>query len=415
MDNAHALVVGIANYQNIEKLPSIVLKDAQDIYNLFIDPTHCGYSKENVQLLLDVKATKDALTKALTNLAHRSNSESTIFLYISSHGGQVEHGPHKGEYLLPVEADITSGASTAKTAISSTEFSEALRAIAANKVIVIFDCCHSGGIGQPKDPDTPTMKGGLPDTYYDALKQGRGRVILASSRDTELSWIMPGAANSLFTQHLLAGFRGGIPSNDGLIRIFDLFEYLQPKVTADKPSQHPVFKAEVEENFPIALFLGGQKGVVPLVEEGFRYDAYISYVDKDPDTTWVWDKLLPQLEGAGLRIAVSGDVETPGVARVVSIERGIKQSKRTVVVLSKTYLADNMAEFENVLGQTMGIQEGSYRLLPVKIEEIEENKLPTRLSMLATLNLIHPRRAEREFGRLVEALKGSLPTMLKDK
>jgi hypothetical protein len=324
MDNAHALIVGIANYENINKLPLTVLKDAEDIYNLLIDPSHCGYSPENVQLLLDDQATKEAITKALTNLAERSNPDSTIFLYISSHGGQVKFGPHAGEYLLPVDANLRTGTSTSRTAISGTEFTEALRAITANKVIVIFDCCHSGGIGQPKDPNAPVIKSGLPESYYDAIKQGRGRVILASSRDNELSWILPNAANSLFTQHLLGGFRGGIQSNDGLIRIFDLFEYLQPKVTADKPTQHPIFKAELEENFPIALFLGGQKGIIPVVEEGFRYDAYISYVDKEPDASWVWNKLVPQLEGTGLRIAVSGDVEAAGVERVVGIERGIR-------------------------------------------------------------------------------------------
>jgi hypothetical protein len=84
---------------------------------------------------------------------------------------------------------------------------------------------------------------------------------------------------------------------------------------------------------PVALYLGGQKGVVPRDEEGFRYDAYVSYVDREPDTTWVWDTLVPRLEEAGLRVAVSGDVEEPGVARVVNVERGIKQAKRTVVVL----------------------------------------------------------------------------------
>ncbi len=409
MENAYALVIGIANYQNINKLPLTVLKDAQDIYDLLINPLHCGYSPNNVQLLLDNQATKAAISQALTDLSKRSNQDSTVFLYISSHGGQVEFGSHAGQYLLPVDADPTSGASTARTAISGTEFTEALRAIPARKIVVIFDCCHSGGIGQPKDPTAPVMKGGLPESYYDALKQGRGRVILASSRDTEVSWVLPGAANSLFTQHLLAGLRGGIPSDDGLIRIFDLFEYLQPKVTGDQPNQHPIFKAELEENIPIALYLGGQKGVVPVVEEGFRYDAYISYVDKEPDATWVWDTLVPQLEDAGLRIAVSGDSEDPGVARVVNIERGINQAKRTVVVLSEAYLADNMAEFENVLVQTMGIQEGAYRLLPVKTAPIEPNRLPTRLSMLTTLDLVHPRRAEREFDRLVKALQGPLP------
>jgi hypothetical protein len=80
-------------------------------------------------------------------------------------------------------------------------------------------------------------------------------------------------------------------------------------------------------------------------------------------------------------------------------------------VLSETYLRDNMAEFENTLGQTMGIQEGTYRLLPVKSMTLDSNLLPTRLSMLTTLDLSHPRRAEREFQRLVQSLKSPLPKM----
>jgi hypothetical protein len=77
--------------------------------------------------------------------------------------------------------------------------------------------------------------------------------------------------------------------------------------------------------------------------------------------------------------------------------------------LSEAYLVDNMADFENVLAQTMGIQEGAYRLLPVKIAPIDESKYPTRLSMLTTLDMIHPRCAERESERLVQALQGPLP------
>lgn len=411
LENAHALIVGIANYEKINPLPPTVLKDAQDIYNLLVSPQQCGYVSNNVQLLLDSHATQDAMQEALSQLAQTSNAESSVLLYISSHGGQVEFGPHAGEYLLPVDADCTSGSSLAQTAISGTKFTEALRAIPARKLVVIFDCCHAGGIGQPKDANAPVLKGGLSDSYYDRLKQGTGRAILASSRSTESSYVLPEASNSLFTQHLLAGLQGGIASDDGLIRIFDLFEYVQPKVTVEQPNQHPIFKAELEENFPIALYLGGQKGVILQVEPGFRYDAYISYVDTEPDATWVWDTLLPQLEDAGLKIAVSGDVDEPGVARVVNIERGIRQAKRTIIVLSEAYLRDNMAEFENVLGQAIGIQEGTYRLLPVKSMALDSNRLPTRLSLLATLDLSHPRRAEREFTRLIKTLQSPLPKM----
>src|SRR5439155_23180829 len=140
----------------------------------------------------------------------------------------------------------------AATAISGSAFTDALSRIKARKMVVFFDCCHAGGLGRIKGLTSTGFKAGLPEAYYLALTAGRGRVIIASSRDSESSWVMPGDENSVFTLHLLAGLRGAVTSPDGLIRIFDLFSYLQPKVTADEPGQHPIFKAEVEENFPIA-------------------------------------------------------------------------------------------------------------------------------------------------------------------
>jgi hypothetical protein len=229
---------------------------------------------------------------------------------------------------------------------------------------------------------------------------------LSSSRDSESSYVLPGAANSLFTGHLLAGLEGGVPGQDGLIRVFDLFEYVQPRVTRDQPGQHPVFRADLEENFPVAL---APPGKAARDEEGFRYDAYLSYVDRPPDSAWVWETLVPRLEREGLRLAVSGASPDPGVPLVVGIERGIRQAKRTVVVLSEAYLEDNRADFENVLAQTLGIGEGAYRLLPVRFELINEERVPLRLSMLTVIDLTDPARADREFARLAAALRGPLP------
>jgi hypothetical protein len=426
MDNAHALVIGIANYQYINNLPEAVLKDAQDIRDLLTNPQYCGYPEDNVKLLLDKAATRSAIRQELDDLAERSDPESSAFIYISSHGGRILAGPKQGEYLLPVGVELERDEEgnvkqdeddlpllDADTAISSTALTEALEAIQARKKVIVFDCCHSAGFTKAVDGrvdiEALGIKRGFSDQYYDKLATGRGRAVLASSRNTEYSYVLPGDKNSLFTLHLLAGLQGGIASDDGLIRIFDLFEYVQPKVTEDARKQHPIFKAELEENFAVALYQGGKKGFIYKDDQGFRYDAYVSYVDREPDTTWVWDTLVPRLKEADLRIAVSGDVEDPGIDRVVGVERGIQQSKRTVVVLSEAYLADNWADFQNTLAQTMGIQEGSYRLLPVKFESLDESQIPTRLSMLTTLNLSHPRRAEREFGRLVQALQGPLP------
>jgi hypothetical protein len=361
--------------------------------------------------LLDEAATQAALRNAFAALARSCDVDSTVFIYISSHGGRIESGEHAGEYLLPVDTVYDSAESVAQTAISGVEFTAALRAIPARKVIVVFDCCHAGGIGQPKDATAPEMKN-LPESYYDALKGGRGRVILASSRSTESSWVLPDAENSIFTHHLLGGLRGGIASDDGLIRIFDLFEYVQPRVTVDQPNQHPLFKAEIEESFPVALYLGGQKGVVEQDELGFRYDAYISYAEEDDrDAGWVWDELLPRLEAAGLRVAVSDDVARLGVARVINMERGVEQARRVVVVLSHEYLADRMAQFENVMAQTMSWEEGIARLIPIKIEPIDLSTLPRRLraNFAKPADLTRPgRRTRRRLEQLVETLRSPL-------
>lgn len=412
MDNAYALVIGIANYQNINGLPPTVLNDAQEVHNLLVDPGLCGYDPVNVTLLKDQDATQANIRAALADLAARANADSTVVFYISSHGGRVESGPYAGEYLLPVDVVYTSGDAVANTAISGNEFTEALRAIAARKLLVLFDCCHSGGIGQPKDATAPAIKAGFSDGYYDKLKAGRGRVILASSRDSEYSWVLPGAANSLFTQHLLAGMRGGIASEDGLIRIFDLFEYIQPHVTKDQANQHPVFKAELEENFPVALYVGGKKGVVAKTEDGYKYDVYVSYAEQDPDAAWVWDTLLPELEQAGLKVAVSDDVAELGVARVVNIDRGMQQARRTLAVLSPLYMQNNMAQFENVLGQTMSVEEGRARLFTGFIQKVDNSFLPPRLSsnMVGAVDLsdISSRRGRMQLDKLINSLKAPL-------
>ena len=367
MDNAHAVVIGIANYQHINKLPETVLQDARDIYHLLIDPQYCGYPAKNVKLLLDEQATQAEIRQALADLAKNTNQDATVFFYLSSHGGRLESGPWAGEYLLPVDTLYTSDQSIVQTAVSGTEFTEAVRAIPARKVVVIFDCCHAGGIGQPKTAAAPELKS-LPESYYETLKTGRGRVILASSRSTESSYVMPNAANSLFTQHLLTGLSGGVPGPGGVIRIFDLFHYVQPKVTAAQPNQHPIFKAEVEENFPVALYLGG-KAPAPTPAappaDDYLYDVFISYRQQEPDKTWVRQTLQRRLEAEGLRVCIDYRDFRLGAPLVLEMARAVEQSRYTLAVLSPLYLESNFTELENVLAEHLGLEKSQRRLLAI--------------------------------------------------
>jgi hypothetical protein len=408
-ESAHALVVGIARYRNIRQLPEV--KDATEIAALLADEKRGGYPDKNVRLLRDEEATLTAIRRELGELAGRARPESAVFIYFSGHGGAVASGPRAGQYLLPVDVAYPDDDALAATAIREQEFTEALRAIPAQKVLIVLDCCHASGIGQPRILSAAGQDLPQPLSDYDVLRGGEGRVILASSRADELSWVPAGSEYGLFTKHLLAGLNGGAASEDGFVRVFDLFEYLQPKVTAERRDQRPYFKGELGSNFPVALSQGGRACPAPRTDDGFRYDVYVSYVDRSPDGDWVWDTLLPRLRGAGLRVAVSEDVLEPGVARVVGVERAIVESRRTLLVLSEQSLRDKNVHFENVLAQTVGVKGGTYPLIPVLREPVPDDKIPIRLSQLAPIDLTHPNpaRAEMQFARLIKALGSELP------
>jgi hypothetical protein len=413
--NAHALVIGIAAYTHARPLPPT--RDAADIAALLVDPAFCGYAPENVALLEEERATGAAIRAALADLAARTDAGSTVFLFFSGHGGRIADGPGRGEYLIPVDGEVETEAALAATCIADSEFSAALAAITARKMVVVLDCCHAAGMDQAKDVKPRAggeagpggrLTAGLSEGYIDALAAGRGRVVYASSRDDQVSYVLPGDTYGLFTKHLLGGLRGGVSSDDGFVRVWDLFEFARNGVIGERPGQNPVFKAVIEENFAVARFRGGEKGVVARDEQGFRYDAYINFADAAPDGDWVRGTLVPRLQQAGVRLALSEDIEELGVPRLMTMSEAVAQCKRIVVILSDRYLADRWADFEGKLAYTIGIEEGRYRVLPV-VPHAMEQALPPIFLMLVTLDLTEQARVEAGLGRLVKALLGPLP------
>lgn len=87
-EKGRALVIGIADYDVVSKLPSTILSDARDIATLLKDPTYCVYSAENVRCLLDAAATKSTIVSELALLASSTGTDDTVVIYFSGHGAQ---------------------------------------------------------------------------------------------------------------------------------------------------------------------------------------------------------------------------------------------------------------------------------------------------------------------------------------
>lgn len=254
-EQGHALLIGVANYPHIRPLPETVLNDARDLGLLLTEAAICGYPPDQVIALLDEQATNDRIRTALADLAARTGPKDTAVVFFSGHGAQKTGVTAPQEYLLPYDCRVHD---LPGTAISGEEMTTMLRQIKAGRLLVLFDSCHSEGAGDPKSLEAQ-VKVGLSEDYYQALAQGKGRVVIASSRADEVSWALKGMDNSLFTHYLLEALRGkGKTLGDGYVRVFDLFRHVADCVP-QKADQHPVFKASaMEEDFVVALTHKGE-------------------------------------------------------------------------------------------------------------------------------------------------------------
>lgn len=259
--NGRALVVGVANYNEVSPLPEAVLNDARDITSALTSSQYCGFQPTNVRVLLDDQATLGAIRSALNELAAESSPEDTVLIFFSGHGGRVQDATGETSALIPVDCSFND---LQATTLPEAEFSKALAAIPAKRLLVFIDACHSGGAGSLKGFGPEQLQPGFSEKSLERLAQGAGRVIIASSRASETSLVLGGARNSVFTQHLLEALKGEARTDgDGLIRVFEVFNHVSEKVRGTVPGrQHPIFKAsDLEDNFPVALDRGGAKGL----------------------------------------------------------------------------------------------------------------------------------------------------------
>ena len=256
----HAIVIGVSAYQKIKPLPEAVTSDAEDLTAVLTSEAYCGYGQHDVHLLVDSDATLQNIRCVLASMVSSSTCEDSVVIFFSGHGARVGDSKNPQTALLPVECDP---AGIESTSLSEVELSAVLRDTPAQRVLVLIDACYAAGAANLKDSSGGRqVVFGYAEKSLARLAQGIGRVFIASSRATEKSRIMSGARNSLFTSALLEALRGEANTQgDGLIRIFDIFNYVSQTVKGTVPGrQHPVFEASnLEDNFPVALERGGVK------------------------------------------------------------------------------------------------------------------------------------------------------------
>jgi hypothetical protein len=245
----HALIIGVG-----DDLPNTV-DDAVGLANVLKNPSHCAYPLNQVHLLTGPGATRNAVLSALDTLAKSTDSQSTVVVYFSGHGYRVTSSLGTSYYLMPYGYDVNR---LHETTINGQTLTEKLQSIPAQKLVMLFDCCHAGGMRRIKAPGLQFTKSPLPPEAMRLLEGGSGRVLICSSKENEVSFA--GNPYSAFTLALIEALCGiGVAEEDGYVRVSDVALHAREIVPGHTNGrQHPILHFEHADNFVLAYYAGGE-------------------------------------------------------------------------------------------------------------------------------------------------------------
>ena len=212
------LFVGIDRYGPPVTRLSCARADAVALGSLFADNSDSA----DVQFLLDDQATADNIIRAVQSLAAAS-SDDLVIISFSGHGTD----DHR---LVPIDVDVSN---LEGTCIALSRLASLLDAIPSRQLIVILDCCFSGGFGGARVFAPTATRATMEDRRsVERLVRGAGRVVLTASGEAEPALESAAFGHGLFSHHLIEALQGfGDYSANDLIPLLALLDYVTTRVT----------------------------------------------------------------------------------------------------------------------------------------------------------------------------------------
>jgi hypothetical protein len=222
IDKRWAVVIGVGQYE-AENIPDLDFapSDARAVRD-FLQSDAAGPFDE-VLYLENEQATGAAMREALFVFLQQADWDDLVVIYYAGHGAP-DPGRPDNLYLLPTDTKLDALAATGfpmwdvKTALR--------RQIAAERVIVIADACHSAGTADGETvggSDSNEIAGGFQQLFSPSR-----RLMMTAADTNEFSledarW----GGHGVFTHFLLDGLRGaGDLDSNGIVTFTELFQHV---------------------------------------------------------------------------------------------------------------------------------------------------------------------------------------------
>jgi replicative superfamily II helicase len=354
----HGVFIGVDRYASPDiAWLSCAKRDAVALEALFAD-TLGG----TTTLLVDEEATRAGVEAAFQRLT-ACDPEDTVVISFSGHGSQSHE-------LITYDADVCH---LPRTAVPLDELTEWFGRIPANRLILLLDCCFSGGMGtkvlqvQAVPRRLESVEARL------AQMSGEGRLIMTASGANEPAWENPRTGHGYFTQFFLEALQGVEGVIDGRrLPVFRLLEYVTRRVIDAARQlghpQHPALRGTIDGELSWPVFVPGPRYQEAFPDRaGARAEADVSSLAAfgfPPAVIEAWAGAIPTLNqlqldainefgvlaGEHLVVVAPTSSGKTMIGELASL-KGIMGRRRTLFLLPlKALVADKRRHFEAVYG-----------------------------------------------------------------
>jgi uncharacterized caspase-like protein len=280
--NGYALLVGVHESSVARWSLLDVAKDIDAFHQVLTHPERCAYPTDNVKVITGKDATRQGILDGLDWLRERHAADpsenATSVVFYSGHGWRDATGQPPAYYLIPYDVREDSIKSRA---LRVEDLAEAIAALRPRRLLVLLDCCHSGGMEIKGSTSVPAgyVSTAVPAQLLlgdqeatspldgakrlEELARGSGRAVLSSSQAEQPSYIRRDRVMSIFTYHLIEALTGHARPVEGAkeVLVSDVMGHVWRRVPDSAQQdwgkdQQPDY--QVSGNFPVALLLGGK-------------------------------------------------------------------------------------------------------------------------------------------------------------
>lgn len=255
--NLHILAVGIDIYYNPKYNLNYAIADASAFVGQLENQSKTIFESVNVTFVKNSDAKKSRVFEAMDQLAAKAQEQDVFVFYYAGHGVMSEGSENPIDFYLALH-DVTQmygrDDQLALKGISAIELRDKLSLIKAQKQLIIFDACQSGGA-----VETFARRGAAEEKAMLQLARSSGVVLIASTGSDQYASEFDELGHGVFTYSILEGMNGKADgmSGDKKITVKELESWVNDRV----PSLSQQHKGSIQfpqswskgQDFPIVL------------------------------------------------------------------------------------------------------------------------------------------------------------------